>query len=510
VYYNHTIIMEIEEDNRQQLVRFKQNPPHPSYIGGFIDGDGCIFIRKITDGYQSGITITQCRTNILHIIRYHFGGSITSSANRNNKIENIMDKENEYIYKYNKRNQYNLIIRSNEYQILLEYIRDFIIIKTEQIESLYEMNKIINLPNKITEKEELYKRCMENNIKTSMNVENCNKINIEYISGLFDAEGCLFIRRDLKNCEISISQKNHPHILQEIQKFLGFGKVYKYRCEIFKKNDCLTFIRMVKPFIIVKYNQLEALEKFLNTQDTNIREEMYKICNEEKHNIEHFTDLNKNDIGKDGYLETMRLKKLKDKICHEIKIKQVYKEKSENMKGEKNHNYGKKKSEETKKKMSNSIRDVKNGVSDEIIIHVREMLKNGNKNVEIQKALNLPRHTITRIKNGDMVCRTEEKQEKTPMTNEEIGILKRKIHIDEILIVIDKVILGDKPSHILKLLTERRKQKNIENEITIDIVKNIKRTLNQHKLPFYEWEVSNETYNHYINIIEKNIIENKA
>ena len=81
--------MNISEDNKTHLQRFKNELPHASYIAGFIDGDGCIFIRKIVDGYQSGIQIAQSRTNILQVIRYHFGGSITSSENRNNKTENI-------------------------------------------------------------------------------------------------------------------------------------------------------------------------------------------------------------------------------------------------------------------------------------------------------------------------------------------------------------------------------------------------------------------------------------
>ena len=45
----------MEEDNLIHLNRFKKEPPHPSYIAGLIDGDGCIFIRKLTQGYQSGI-----------------------------------------------------------------------------------------------------------------------------------------------------------------------------------------------------------------------------------------------------------------------------------------------------------------------------------------------------------------------------------------------------------------------------------------------------------------------
>jgi hypothetical protein len=85
---------------------------------------------KIKDGYQSGISITQCRTNILQIIRYHFGGTITTTKSRNN-FEDIMNDC--YYDKYNKRNQFNLIIRSNEYQLLLEYIKNSIIIKKTQI-----------------------------------------------------------------------------------------------------------------------------------------------------------------------------------------------------------------------------------------------------------------------------------------------------------------------------------------------------------------------------------------
>ena len=107
-------MINISEDNKIHLQRFKNDPPCASYIAGFIDGDGCIFIRKISDGYQSGFTLTQCRTNILQVLRYHFGGSITSSENRNNKIENIMDENNEYIHKHNVRNQYNLLMKINK------------------------------------------------------------------------------------------------------------------------------------------------------------------------------------------------------------------------------------------------------------------------------------------------------------------------------------------------------------------------------------------------------------
>jgi hypothetical protein len=488
-------MMTIKEDNEKHMNRFKNNPPHPSYISGFIDGDGCIFIRKIMYGYQSGFTITQCRTNILQIIRYHFGGSITSSSNRNDKIINLMDEENKYYHKYNIRNQFNLLIRNNEYQFLLDYLKDSFVIKENQYQYLYEFNKLANLPNKYEEKEELYLKCSDLNKNRDLNETYLIRLNIAYISGLFDAEGCIFINHTLKKIRLSIAQKNHPKILHSIQKILEFGKVEKYKLIIYKKSDCLKFIQLVKSHLIVKYNQAEAFETFLQTNDSNIKETMYKICNREKHEIEVFTDLNQNEKGKEGYLKTLRLKSLKQQVCKEIHNKQAYKYKSDKMKGTGNHNYGKTFSEETKKKMSTSIREAKGGISDEIIIQVRKMILEGYKNVAIQELLTLPRHTITRIKNGVIVCRDEVKKDTIPLTQEQVNLSKRKINVNEIIVIIEKIIDKWKPTQILDYLIELN-----ENNITIDIIKNIKRNLINKKTIIYESELSKERYEYYLNL----------
>jgi hypothetical protein len=492
----YTMTDTIESDNQLHLDRFKCNPPHPSYIAGFIDGDGCIFIRKITDGYQSGFTITQSRTNILQIIRFHFGGSITSSANRNNKTINLMDDNDEYYHKYNIRNQYNLLIRNNEYQVLLDYLRNSFIIKENQYQYLYEFNKLANLPNKYEEKAELYLKCSSLNKSCELDEIYLTRLNIEYIAGLFDAEGCIYIKNN--SFSISIAQKNHPKILHEIVKFLGFGKVYKYKYEIYKKDDCLKFMQLVQSHLIVKYNQANAFQIFLNTCNISMKEIMYKICNSEKHEIELFTDLNQNEKGKEGYLEKIRLKSFKEQVCKEIHNKQVYKDKSEKMTGGGNHNYGKTFSEETKKKMSVSIRNAKGGVSDEVIIKVRHLLKEGHKNIDIQKSLNLPRHTITRIKNGEIICRNEEKKEKKSLTQEEVNLSKRKINADDIIIVIQKFIEKWKPMQILDYFIEQNK-----NNITIDMIKNIKRNLQNGKSVIYESELSKDKYDFYLNLLKQ-------
>ena len=491
----------IENDNQLHLQRFKNHPPHPSYIAGFIDGDGCIFIRKIIHGYQSGFCISQCRTNILQIVRYHFGGSITSSAKRNDKTINIIDSD-DYFYKYNIRNQYNLSIRNNEYEILLDYLKYSFIIKEKQYQLLCDFNKIANSQNKNDEKEQLHLMCAKLNEKCHLDELYIVRLNNAYIAGLFDAEGCFYIdKKNTFSFRISLAQKNHPFILNRIVHFLGFGKLEKYELKIYKKEDCLTFIQLIKPHLIVKYNQACAFESFLTTTDRHIKEEMYAICNREKHEIELFTELNQNTCGKEGYFETVRIKELKEKLCKEIHNKHFYVEKSEKMKGEGNHNFGKTFSDETRKKMSCSIREAKGGVSDEVILNVRKLIEEGNTNIEIQKILSLPKHTVTRIKNGDIVCRNEEKKDKVGLTQIEINLSKRKITTDEIITVIEKLNEKWKPNKILEYLVEYRIRNNILNSLTIDIVKNIKRNLTNGKSVIYESELSPTVYEYYNTLV---------
>jgi hypothetical protein len=499
----------MEQDNLTHLERFKKSPPHPSYISGLIDGDGCIFIRKIANGYQSGITIAQSRTNVLQVIRFHFGGSITTSENRNNKVEDKMNDSDDFYHKHNVRNQYNLQIRSNEYTILLEYIRHSIIIKQSQLECLNEFYKLVDIPNIVEQKEELYKKCSEINRNKTINEIHTERINIEYIQGLFDAEGCLYIDKNKSyKFKIGLAQKNHPIVLEKIKEFLGFGNVYKEDFIIHRKTDCLKFISLMKTGLIVKYNQAVAFETYLLTDDINIKQDMYRICNEEKHKIEQFNDVNCNSGGKEAFIETLRLREIKDTVCKEIRRKEVYREKSEKMMGEGNHNFGKPKTEEIKKKMSKSIRESKNGVSDDVILQVRKLIKEGKMNKEIQELLELPRHTVSRIKNGLLICRTECKTNedkpltKKPLTKEEQNIKKRKIQLDEIFIVIDKTVAGDKPMAILTLLDDLRVKRQIVNNLTIDIIKNIRRDICQHgSVPFYESEVNEEKYKYYKELI---------
>jgi len=60
------------------------------------------------------------------------------------------------------------------------------------------------------------------------------------------------------------------------------------------------------------------------------------------------------------------------------------------------------------------------------------------------------------------------------MSEEEVNLSKRKIKTDEIIFVIEKFIENWKPIHILDYLIKERNKNNLPNDITIDIIKNIK------------------------------------
>ena len=199
----------------------------------------------------------------------------------------------------------------------------------------------------------------------------------------------------------------------------------------------------------------------------------------------------------------MRLREIKEKVCKEIQLTKVYKDKSEKMTGEGNHNYGKTFSKETKKKMSISIREAKGGVSDKDIKKVRELISENKQNIEIQQALGVPLHSISRIKKGIIVCSDEDKKEKQIQSQEQVNINKRKIKVCEILKVVELSVEGLQPMKILKCLVDEREKNNLENNLTVDIVKNIRRLIYINKMPIYESEVSPEQYQYYKNMIEE-------
>ena len=111
---------------------------------------------------------------------------------------------------------------------------------------------------------------------------------------------------------------------------------------------------------------------------------------------------------------------------------------------------------------------------------------------------------MSRIKNGNIVCRNETKNI-TSTTQIERNINKRKITVDEILLTMDKIFDENKPMSILNELVQKRQINNIPNTLTIDIIKNIKRNITNGELSLYKCEIPEEIYDAYMEkIIEYN------
>jgi len=527
----------IEEDNFIKLNKYKLNKPNPSYLAGFIDGDGNIFIRKIKDGYQSGISITQSRTNILQIIQYHYGGTIHCGSTI--LTEDIMNEDGFYD-KNNRRNSYTLTIYSNEYKFILEDIYEYIILKKVQIEALMEISKIVNKPNYGEEKEKLYEICSNSNLNKIPENYDFNRFNEQYICGLFDAEGCLSIEykkidneiRFTKGIYMKITQKNHPEIIRKIYEYLKVGRIdteYIYKIENF--TDCFYLINILKNNLIVKENQLNAFEEYisepLKLNNTKYNEKIhlkrlniYKIMNKEKHQIEVYNI--STEPNKEGYIQRMNCKIEEEEKQKNIKKEEFYKLKSVAMKGKNNVNYGKKFTENTVIQMKKSIAIKKRDMtkySDEILYEIID-LKGKMSQTDISEKYGIHRNQILRIWNGEMlpinhpdfgkIIELNEKEKNinekaTPQQKTSIG--KRSLEINEIVdIILWKVKSknGEKidnkkicSTNLSELLT-----KTFNKKVTNDMVKNIWNG----RTKIFDFELQNNdyglTYEKYLEIIE--------
>ncbi len=214
--------------------------------------------------------------------------------------------------------------------------------------------------------------------------------------------------------------------------------------------------------------------------------------------------------------EEKQLKKeeLEKEEAHKEYIKEIYKQKSENMKGEKNHNYGKEKSIEIKHKMAISHKKNKQSISDEIILQVREDLEKGLRNVDIEEKYNLSRDHVYKIKKGT-ICTSEELtsieyyeniKNKKCMNKEEQAISKRKVKSDEIIFILEeflkkksKTSKDDGPKAILEKVNKKREESNNNNKVTLDSIKNVI----DNRTVIYQCEVKEEKYTYYQELIQK-------
>lgn len=405
----------IEDDNRMKMDEFKDKDLDPSYLAGFMDGDG-YYVMTESNGYvRYGIYIGQCRTNILQIIHYHFYGQVRQP----DTLVRMNQDENLFYCKDNIREIYSIKINSYYSKYMAEYMAPYVIFKKNQIQCILEAidtkgeskkEKLVDLKNK----------CQEYNQRLTDVEYDFSKMNDAYIAGLYDAEGCItMIHNGIMEYrfKIGICQKNHPIVLTKLVEYFGYGLVDKYCFIINTKAHIQNFLERMMPYLIVKKNQSMTVYEFLCIHKeiktpSNAKilfDACTRILNKEKHMGERI-DL-PDELPHDKFLDKVDTKFIKMNDDGTRSLLGTYEIKSMMMKGDGNHNYGKEFSDITKQKMCLSMslkkREYNESLKDENIEMIRQMRKDKLTQHEImeqfqEEGISLRRDTIRLIQNGSI------------------------------------------------------------------------------------------------------------
>lgn len=249
----------------------------PFYIGGFFDGDGSICIDK---KFTLQISFSQCPSEILFNLQGIFGGCIY--------VRDMSDNPNQ-------RDQHNLRICGRECEKILAYLDIGSIMKWDQIQVAKRFIKMNNLQNLIEEKTKLrdeMKILNQSYKKTHNKRYDC--VNWEYIAGIFDAEGCIHLKKkkkkngDFRFCfgYIKITQTNDYHLLDAIRNFVGHGKSHSKEYWKTERIDFAKYdLKKIVPLLVVKQKQAKWCLDFFETEDEIQKEDLYKKIKEDIHKL---------------------------------------------------------------------------------------------------------------------------------------------------------------------------------------------------------------------------------
>lgn len=261
------------------------------YLGGFLDGDGSIFWSK----GKLCLNFSQSEKTVLDFINTRYNNLFRFTC-RTNKSSN--------------RTQFQISKTGTAlYPVLLD-LQKGCIIKHPQIckalEFLQEMNRTGNQEKRDEIGELIKKMNHEHYNKEFINLRPYSSINIQYISGLFDTDGCVCIRKNY-GCYAKITQKNDTKILKIISEmYIGSRYTASSYAVIFEKNEVLiAFLTDMIPYLIYKLDQVLDTLKFLNSDTLEEKEELrVKVTDAKKFDldpekykqelVEVFTDLENN------------------------------------------------------------------------------------------------------------------------------------------------------------------------------------------------------------------------
>jgi len=225
-----------------------------SYIAGVFDGDGSILIAKIPKGFQLKVELSQCSKSYLEAINKQYG-------NQGSLYEDNRE------HKYVGENCWKLRFTGIACIELLNLMEQHSIIKYKQAELALEYLELQNKQGKYNERAEMYAQMKHLN-KYKTYPKPYDRINNAYISGLFDAEGNVYIGEGSKlKYYVKITQKCDEQLISKIQEYLGYGKISaseKYRIRFYSKKDIFAFHSVVEDTNKLKiYKLLDLMSKLI-------------------------------------------------------------------------------------------------------------------------------------------------------------------------------------------------------------------------------------------------------
>lgn len=219
-----------------------------SYLAGIMDGDGSFVISKNGKSYSLKIEFSQCNEALDEALKEYFP-------------KKYKDKRSD---KYLSGACYQYRVCGVKCEQLLTSLFSRSVIKFPQVLLASEYIKTMGRKSSPEQKKYFYDTMRSLNNDKSYK-KNYNRINIEYIAGFFDAEGC--VHNSEHTHYLQFVQKCDPSVLNHIIKIIGFGRIKKdenFRMRIYKQSEIIEFNKIVGPHLIIKKKQLQTLVDSFN------------------------------------------------------------------------------------------------------------------------------------------------------------------------------------------------------------------------------------------------------
>lgn len=351
-----------------ELTELKNKKISDKYLAGFFDGDGSLMIQNCGSkkGYSIIVNINQSDLKILYCISCKYKGDISIC------IKNDENRNNE-----NYRKNYNFVSNGFDSKVLTEVLFNNCILKYPQLKLGIEFYQYIDKKGKSEKRKEIYENISKLKLQTEMQKiddKPYDRIDFEYIAGLFDAEGCCqYQPKEIKNGimyypipDLQITQTNNPEILNKIGEYLtnNFGLInYRTDQKDIRFTPNLQILDKLIEIVVVKKEQLQLIKEVFILKKANYRKEQTPelvLKLEELNNKINLLKHQNNEIDSD-VLEKESLRKKR----HEEKIKKDAQKEAEKLIPKEPYRA----SEETKQKLSEAKKGDKNpnkkGISDE-------------------------------------------------------------------------------------------------------------------------------------------------